>query len=256
MCNCKIKKEMKKLVVILLVLIAAGVNAQEHKVAMTSGRLELHLGRATIEGHSGNEIIFSARDFEKNRDPRSEGLASINSLGLKDNTGLGLNVTKNGDVVSVYNLKKNNSPDVRIQVPKGVIVSFEHQGVNGGTAVFKNMENEIEVSVQYNSVELENVSGPLTIRTIYGHVEATLMPNMKDPISIVSVYGYADVTVPSTTKANLRMETNYGEILVDPDLKIEFDSRNDDDRVSGKLNGGGIGMDISCNYGKVYLRQQ
>lgn len=247
---------MKKLVVILLVLIAAGANAQEYKVAKSTGRLELHIGRATVEGHNGNEIIFSIRDYDKEKDPRAEGLSNINSLGLKDNTGLGLNVTEKGDVISVYNLKKNNSPDVRIQVPKGVIVSFEHQGVNGGTATFKNMENEIEVSVQYNSVELENVSGPLTIRTIYGHVEATLTPNMKDPISIVSVYGYADVSVPATTKANLRMETNYGEILVDPDLKIDFDSGTGDDRVSGKLNGGGIGMDISCNYGKVYLRQK
>jgi hypothetical protein len=248
---------MKKLVVMLLVLIAAGANAQEHKVAMTSGRLELHLGRATIEGHNGNEIIFSVRDFEKDRDPRSEGLASINSLGLKDNTGgLGLNVTKNGDIVSVYNLKKNNSPDVRIQVPKGVIVSFEHQGVQGGTATFRNMENEIEVSVQYNSVELENVSGPLAVRTIYGHVEATLTGNMKDPISIVSVYGYADVTVPTATKADLKMETNYGEILVDPDLKIDFDRGSDDDRVSGKLNGGGVDLDITSNYGKVYLRKK
>lgn len=240
----------------MLVLIAAGVHAQEHKVAMTSGRLELHLGRATIEGTNGNEIIFSARDFEKERDPRSEGLAPINSLGLKDNTGLGLNVTKNGDVVSVYNVKKNNSPDVRIQVPKGVIVSFEHQGVNGGTATFRNMENEIEVSVQYNSVELENVSGPLAVRTIYGHVEATLTGSLKEPISIISVYGYADVTVPTATKADLKMETNYGEILVDPDLKIEFDRGSNDDRVSGKLNGGGIDLDITSNYGKVYLRKK
>ncbi|HMJ71638.1 MAG TPA: DUF4097 family beta strand repeat-containing protein [Cyclobacteriaceae bacterium] len=246
---------MKKLVVILLVLIAAGANAQEYKVARNTGRLELHIGKATIEGHSGNEIIFTTRDHDKERDPRSEGLATINSLGLKDNTGLGLNVSEKGDVVSVYNLKKNNSPDVRILVPKGMIVAFEHQNVNGGTATFKNMENEIEVSVQYNSVELENVSGPLTIRTIYGHVEATLAANVKDPISIVSVYGYADVTLPSATKANIRMETSYGEILVDPDFKIDFDS-SDGDRVSGKLNGGGINVDISCSYGKVYLRKK
>lgn len=246
---------MKNLVVILLVLIAAGAKAQEYKVAKSTGRLELHTGRATVEGHNGNEIIFSVRDREKDDDPRSKGLTPINSLGLKDNTGLGLNVTEKGDIITVYNLQKNNSPDVRILVPKGVIVAFEHQGVNGGTATFKNMENEIEVSVQYNSVELENVSGPLAIRTIYGHVEATLANNIKEPISIVSVYGYADVTVPAATKANLRMETNYGEILIDPDLKIDF-SGTDGDRVSGKLNGGGVSMDISCNYGKVYLRKK
>jgi hypothetical protein len=248
--------KMKKLVVVILVLIAAGANAQEYKVAKNTGRLELHIGKATIEGHNGNEIIFSRRDGEKENDSRAEGLTAINSLGLKDNTGgLGLNVTVKDDIISVYNLKKNNSPDIRILVPKGVIVAFEHQGVHGGTAVFRNMENEIEVSVQYNSVELENVSGPLTIRTMYGHVEATLAANVKDPISIVSVYGYADVTLPLATKANLRMETSYGEILIDPDFKIDFD-RSGGDRLSGKLNGGGINVDITCSYGKVYLRKK
>lgn len=240
----------------MLVLIATGAaHAQEFKVAKNTGRLELHVGRARIEGHSGNEIIFTSRDGDKERDPRAEGLATINSLGLKDNTnGLGLNVTVKGDVISVYNLKKNNSPDIRILVPKGVIVSFEHEGVHGGTAEFRNMENEIEVSAQYNSVELENVTGPLTIRTIYGHVEATLGSTVKD-ISIVSVYGYVDLTVPAATKADLRMETSYGEILVDPDFKIEFSSTSDD-RVSGKMNGGGVAMDLTCNYGKVYLRKK
>jgi predicted membrane protein len=246
---------MKKLVVILLVLIAAGARAQEYKVAKSTGRLELHLGKVSVEGHNGNDIIFTLRDYQKDRDARAEGLTSINSLGLKDNTGLGLNVTEKGDVISVYNLKKNSSPDVKILVPKGVIVSFEHESVNAGTATFRNMENEIEVSVQYNSVELENVSGPLTIRSIYGHVEATLASNVKDPISIVSIYGYVDVTIPVATKSNLRMETSYGEILVDPDFKFDFDGR-DGDRVSGKLNGGGVNIDLSCNYGKVYLRKK
>ncbi len=248
---------MKKLVVILLVLVVVGAaRAQEYKVAKSTGRLELHIGRVTVEGHNGNEIVFSSRDSDKEKDPRADGLTSINSLGLKDNTGLGLNVSEKGDVVTVYNLKKNNSPDVKILVPKGVIVSFEHEGVNGGTAVFKNMENEIEVSAQYNSVELENVSGPLTIRTIYGHVEASLSANVKDPISIVSVYGFVDVTLPAATKANLRMDTSYGEILVDPNFKIDFDSNSDGDRVGGKLNGGGVNIDLSCNYGKVYLRKK
>jgi hypothetical protein len=247
---------MKKLVVILLVLVAAaGAQAQEYKVSKSTGRLELHLGRVTVEGHNGNDIIFTLLDRDGEKDPRSEGLQSINSLGLKDNTGLGLNVTEKGDVISVYNLKKNNSPDVRILVPKGVIVAFEHEGVNAGTAKFKNMENEIEVSAQYNSVELENVTGPLTIRTIYGHVEVTLGTVIKDPVSIVSVYGYVDVTMPVATNANMKMETSYGEIMVDPSFKFDFSS-TDGDRVSGKLNSGGVNIDLACNYGKVYLRKK
>lgn len=244
-----------------LSLISSVAFAQEYKVAKSTGRLELNIGKVTVEGHSGNEIIFSASDRNSEKDKRGEGLRAINGSGLDDNTGLGINVTEKDNVISVTQLKKMNSPEIRILVPKGVIVSFRYESQYGGDAKFNNMENEIEVSAQYNSVELTNVSGPLTIKTIYGHVEATLTNTMKGPISIVSVYGYVDVTVPVATKADLRLSTSYGEILVAPEFKIEVDRTggnmvNYSDHVIGKINGGGMSVDLSANYGKVYFRKK
>lgn len=248
---------MKKIIVALCMTFLAGsLAAQEHKIGRSTGRLEIHTGKVTVEGYSGSEIIFSSRDGKGERDERAEGLRQINQLGLEDNTGLGINVTEKGDVVSVYQLKKTNSPDIRIQVPKGMIVAFEHTSQYGGEATFKNMENEIEVSAQYNSIELENITGPVTIKTIYGHVEATFSANVKGPLSIVSVYGYVDVAIPAVTKANLRLDTSYGEIFVSPDFKIEATGGRDEDRVTGRINGGGMNIDLSCNYGKVYLRKK
>lgn len=248
------------MVLTIMFLIVGGLKAQEFKLKKNSGRLEINIGRVTVEGHSGNEIIFSSRDNHKDKDERSEGLRSINSLGLEDNTGLGINVKDEGNVVSVRQLKKMNSPDIKILVPKGMIVSFSYESQYGGEARFINMTNEIEVSAQYNSVELENVTGPLTVKTIYGHVDASFDATMKDPISIVSIYGYVDVAIPTTTKANLKMSTSYGEILADPAFKIDVDREgnmiNYSDKVSGKINGGGINIDLSCNYGKVYLRKK
>lgn len=252
----------KGIMVFAVIMVAAGcLRAQEFKVSKNSGRLEINIGKVTVEGHAGNDIIFSSTDHDKEKDKRAEGLRSVNSLGLEDNTGLGINVTDKGNVVTVQQLKKTNSPNIKILVPKGVIVSFSHESQYGGEARFKNMPNEIEVSAQYNSIELENVTGPLTVKTIYGHVEASLDANMKDPISIVSIYGYVDVAIPLTTKANLKMNTSYGEILADPEFKIEMDRQGGDmisysDKVSGKINGGGINIDLSCNYGKVYLRKK
>jgi hypothetical protein len=213
-----------------------------------------------VEGHSGNEIIFSSRDYKDNKDERAAGLRAINGSGLEDNTGLGINVTQNGDIVEVNQLKKMNSPDVKILVPKGVIVSFSHQSQYGGTAVFKNMENEIEVSANYNSIEMENVSGPLTVKTVYGHVEANLSSNVKGPISIVSIYGYVDVTLPVAIKANIKLSTSYGEILVAPEFKIEIDKQGEfvqyNDKVNGKINGGGMNVNFRSDYSKIYLRKK
>lgn len=246
--------------VVVAMLITGLVNAQEYKVAKNSGRLEINIGKVRVEGHNGNEIIFTSESGKHEKDERAKGLRSVNSMGLEDNTGLGINVTDKGNVIEVNQLKKTNSPDIKILVPKGVIVSFTHQSQYGGTAYFKNLTNEIEVSAQYNSIELQNVTGPLTVKTIYGHVEADFDTNIKDPISIVSIYGYVDVTLPQATKANLRMETNYGEIFVAPEFKIEMETRNGlvshSDRINGKINGGGINIGLTCNYGKVYLRKK
>jgi hypothetical protein len=244
----------------LAVMISAGIQAQQFKISKNSGRLELNIGRVTVEGHDGNEIIFSSKDHKGETDERAEGLRSLNSLGLEDNTGLGIHVADKGNVVEVYQLKKTDSPDIKVLVPKGVIVSFHHESQYGGDARFVNLTNEIEVSAVYNSIELENVTGPLTIETTYGHVEANLNTDIKDPISIVSIYGYVDVTLPQQTKANLKLSTSYGDILVSPEFKIDVATTGGmieySDKVTGKINGGGINIDLNCNYGKIYLRKK
>lgn len=241
----------------VVLLIPTLVSGQEFKVAKNTGRLEINLGKATIEGHNGSEIIFTSRDGSKDTDDRAKGLKEINGAGLEDNTGLGINVEDKGGVVTVRQMKKTNSPNVKILVPKGMIVSYEYESEYGGNVTFKNMENEIEVSAQYNNIELENITGPVTVKTIYGHVEASFDTNIKGPISIISVYGYADVTLPGTVKANLKMSTSYGDLYSSPDLKVEIDRTGiDDDHVNGKINGGGMNINISSSYGKVYLRKK
>lgn len=251
---------MKKISIVLVALLVSGLTyAQEFKVAKSTGKLNLHIGRVTVEGHTGNEIIFTSKDGrDKDEDERAKGLRAINSLGLEDNTGgLGINVTEKDGAVEVNQLKKMNSPDIKILVPKGVIVSFDHQSQYGGKVTFKNMENEIEVSCQYNRVELENVTGPLTVKAVYGGVDATFGQNVKGPISIVSIYGHVDVALPVATKANLKMTTSYGEIFMAPEFKLEVTEKGDDsDRIKGTINGGGISIDFRSDYGKIYLRKK
>lgn len=251
----------KLMIAAAMCFIAALVHGQEFKVAKSTGRIEIYLGRVTVEGYNGNEIIFTSGNGGSDKDDRAEGLRAVNSLGLEDNTGLGINVSDKGNVVEVHQLKKMNSPEIRIQVPKGVIVSFQHDTQYGGKVVFKNMENEIEVAAQYNSIQLENVTGPLTVKTIYGSVDAVFGSVIKDPVSIISVYGHVDVTLPTATKADLTMSTSYGEIFVAPEFKIDVDKSSSgmglySDEVSGKINGGGLDIDISANYGKIYLRKK
>ena len=254
---------MKKYITTILavaIVSAGAAQAQEYKIAKSSGRLELNLGRVMVEGHSGNEIIFTSENKKHEKDERAEGLRALNSLGLQDNTGLGINVADKGDVVEVHQLKKMHAPEIKVLVPKGVIVSFNHESQYGGKARFVNLTNEIEVSAHYNSIELENVTGPLTVETTYGHVIADFTTPVKDPVSIVSIYGYVDVTLPEATKANLKLGTSYGDIFVAPEFDIKVATTDGmkvyGDKIAGTINGGGINIDLNCNYGKIYVRKK
>jgi hypothetical protein len=249
-----------KLLIVIGFLVATLVNGQDYKIAKSAGRLEVYIGNVEIEGYAGNEILFSTKDHDRDEDDRARGLRSINSSGLEDNTGLGINVTNKGDVIEVRQLKKMNSPEIRIKVPKGVTVYYEHQSQHGGEVKFKNVEGEIEVSTHYNSLEFENITGPITAKAIYGSIDATFTDNVKGPISLISVYGHVDVTIPVSTKANLKLNTSYGEIFVAPDFKIEMEKQGEfnshGDKISGKINGGGITIDLGANYSKIYLRKK
>lgn len=250
-----------RLIILVFALVLSGYGrAQEFKISKSSGRLELNIGRVTVEGHDGNEIIFSSTNGRREKDERAEGLRVVNSLGLDDNTGLGINVTDKGSVVEVHQLKRTHAPDIRVLVPKGIIISFEHDSQYGGDVRFINLTNEIEVSAVYNSVELKQVTGPLTIKNTYGGVTADFTTGIKEPISIVSIYGFIDATLPQATQADLNLSTTHGDIFVAPELKIDVATRDGmkvySDKVTGKLNGGGIDIDLSSNYGKIYLRKK
>lgn len=262
MTTTKINVNMKKILAsLILALMVTFLHAQEYKLAKSTGRLEIkEVNNVIIEGTTGNEIIFTSRDTDKGVDERAKGLRAVSGLGLEDNSGIGLSVVEKGNVIEVQQLKKMNGPNVTIKVPKGVTVSFSHVSPHGNDVKFKDFEGEIEVSTVHNAVSLINVTGPMTVKTVHGSVDAILSPNIKSPVSIVSVHGRVDVTLPVATKANLKMSTVYGEIYVDPDFKIDIAKVGDlipiSDNVTGKINGGGLDISLSSTHNNIYLRKK
>lgn len=253
---------MKKYILAMAFGLLIGVaNAQEYKLNKSSGTLEIReVNHVTIEGHSGNEIIFSSRDEDRDDDDRAKGLRAISSMGLEDNTGIGLSVVDKGNVIEVRQLKKMEGPDIKILVPKNVVVSYYHTSPHGDEIEIKNFEGQVDVSTVHNGVVLTNVTGPLNVKTVHGDIDATLGAALKSPVNIESVHGHVDIALPVTTKANLKLSTNFGEILVDPDFKIEIEKTGTmikySDKVSGKINGGGIEIDLSAAHNNVYLRKK
>lgn len=244
----------------LFIAIAFTVQAQEYKIA-ASGNKVLHLkevNKVNIEGYNGNEIIFSTEDGSGKRPERADGLTAIGAMGLEDNSGLGLSVSESGDEILVQPMRKRSGPRYVIKVPQNVKISYEHSSSYGSSFRVKDVSSEIEVSTNHNSIYLTNVTGPMTINTVHGKVEAVFSSvNQINPISIVSVHGLIDVSLPPATKAKLRMSTGWGEIYTD--MKIDFDQsegelRSNATKVSGTLNGGGVDLDLSSSHGNIYLR--
>jgi predicted membrane protein len=245
------------------VMLTTGLFAQEFKIAKSSGKMEIiEVNKVTVEGYNGNEIVFTSQNYSKEKDQRAEGLKAVSSLGLEDNTGFGLSVVDKGTSIEVRQLKKMDGPDVKIMVPKGVIVSFVHSSPYGHGVDFKNVESEIEISTVHNSVHLQNVTGPMTIKTVHGEINVDFNAGIKAPVSIASVHGPVDVTLPAATKANLSMSTTYGEVYVDPAIKLEIEKKDDkwttfgSGKVNGKMNGGGLEISLTSTHNNIYLRKK
>lgn len=254
---------MKNLLAVLMMALFVGqLGAQDYKVSKSTGKLDIKdVNRVEIVGTSGNEIIFSSSNGKREKDERAIGLKAITAMGIEDNTGFGLSVVDKGGVIEVRQLKKMDGPDVKIQVPKGVAISISHSSPHGSDIRLTNVESEIEVSTVHNGVYLDNPTGPLTINTVHGEIEAKLPATFKSPISLSSVHGPVDVALPVGTKANLKMKTVYGEIFVDPDFKMQVETKGDlikysSNTVNGVINGGGLEMTLSSTHGSVYLRKK
>jgi hypothetical protein len=194
---------------------------------------------------------------------RAKGLRLMNESGIVDNTGLGVNIVDNGNTISITQVTKRNVKPLLIKVPRTIIINYIYNdAINAGKIVFRNIENEIELSVNYNSVRLENVTGPMTIKSVYGNIEAVLGNAPKSPISLLSIYGFIDMSISSTAKANLTTKSDWGDVLVSPDLKIDIEKNETKAMVSNwtnqqmksKLNGGGGEISLKSTYGRIYLR--
>jgi hypothetical protein len=282
---------MKKQLILLcsIILIANAVSAQKaYKLAKTSGHLSLNLTGAIVEGYSGNEIIFSLPTAEDAVvDERAKGLRVINGSGFTDNTGLGLDVTVKGEEISVNSVTKDRSAILTIKVPQNIKVSFNNAStVFQSEVILKNMKNEIEVSTSYNKIKLENNTGPMNVKTLYGSVDAVFSSDIKGPVSIVSVYGYVDVSLAGATKANVELSTSYGKLYAAEGLKIALEKNSNEksetnnngsfnfsnngsgvtitsnnsgrssDSIKGKINGGGADLILKSSYKNVYLREK
>lgn len=254
----------KYIQLIILLMILGTLQGQEYKVPFNNGTIVIaNMDDVIIEGYTGSDIIISTDDYDHGDDPdRAAGLKLVNSLGLEDNTGIGLSVEKSDGKLVISAISNNCGESLyKLQIPKNLNVEYSHRANSGERFYAKNVEGEIVVSTNYCDVKLEDVTGPLSIKSVYGFVDAHFSKvSQVNAISLYSVYDFVDVSIPSDSKISVDVKTPYGGIYTDVEIAINSDHKGDYNSINSKslygdVNGGGVSMNVKSGYENVYLRK-
>jgi len=196
---------------------------------------------------------------------------SASGTGKKDNTGLGLSVVKEGNEVTIEQIsKKAHKGRFKIKVPNSVAIYYEHRTHDGSGLNIKNVKSEIEVIANFNDVRLESVTGPMSIKTVHGDIDAIFSTvSQENPITIRSTHGHVDVAMPQSTKADIKLSSSHGEMFTDFDIKMGATqtSKNGGSRrgcdecpshqkVTGNINGGGVLVQLRTSHSNIYFRKK
>jgi len=199
-------------------------------------------------------------DCEDNhKDDRSKGLKPVYAGGV-DNTGFGMSIEQEGNVLRIKDLKSWMQRDgLQIILPKTMDIHLDCG--NLGSAVLRGFSSEIEVNTNVGKIILKDVTGPITAHSSTGTIDVDFSSvSQSSPITLSSSTGSVDVSLPVNTKADLELRSNLGTIYTDFDLQRPS---ADDMKVVGvtskiesKLNNGGVKIVLRSSTGNVYLRKQ
>ncbi len=190
---------------------------------------------------------------------RSKGLKPVYAGGT-DNTGFGMSIEREGDVLRIRDLKSwMQRSGMQVYLPKDVDIYLDCG--NMGSARIQGFSSEIEVNTNIGGIYMNDVTGPITAHTSTGLIDVKFSKvNQDSPISINTSTGIVDVTLPTDTKANLELRSNMGSVYTDFDLEIPREdgmrSVGANRKIQAKLNGGGVNISLRSSTGSVYLRKQ
>ena len=143
--------------------------------------------------------------------------------------------------------------------------------VNDGEILIENIDGDIDVSNTNGGIALNNVAGSVNAGTTNGNVRATMTRvTAQREMAFTSLNGTVDVTLPPSTKANLRLRSDNGDIYSDFEMQLApaavptiQDSRSSNGRyrinrnksIVGAINGGGPEFELRTFNSNVYVRK-
>ncbi|QKZ12802.1 DUF4097 family beta strand repeat-containing protein [Spirosoma sp. KUDC1026] len=122
---------------------------------------------------------------------------------------------------------------------------------SGGSVQGNNIDGDIKASTSGGSVRLANVAGSLDASTSAGSVEVSLT-KLGEYVRLNTSAGSIRVNMPLNKGMDLNLSGNRVNL---PDNLSRFEGNVEKDRVRGKLNGGGIAVNMTANSGSVSINR-
>jgi hypothetical protein len=265
--NTKIMNTIKTLCILAIFSVTlTSAKAQEYEYDLSNAKkvvINNFLGEIKLKNHAENKLLIKSVGFSE-VDEKAKGLKEIYGGGV-DNTGIGLSVEKTENTVRISGAtKRSEDAEYTFYFPENVSIKIDYSSpfVNGDIKV-SGLANELEIETLNPGIELENVTGPLTLHAINGEIKVVFTSlSQKSPTSITTINGDLDITLPANTKADIEMSTIHGGLYTNHDIKYEKEKEKDGlsligggDDIEGELNGGGVHLDLNSVNGSIYLRK-
>ena len=222
-------------------------------------------GSITVRGTNRKDVLVTARP-ETDRPSRRAGADATGMRRIPQTAGF--RISEDSNRVKISSDSPNRSITFEIEAPART--NLKLQTVNGGDIVVESIEGELDVSNVNGGITLTGVGGSVNAGTTNGSVRATMTRvTAERQMAFTSLNGTIDVTLPPTTKANLRLRSDNGDVYSDFDVQLApstptvQESRGSNGRyrisrnrsIVGGINGGGPEFELRTFNSNVYVRK-
>ena len=241
-----------------LCLLTTSLFAQDYSMSLEGITKVSISAETTIVVRQHDKATFLIKETENYKDvptEKSKGLKAINSAGT-DNTAYGVEVKKEGNLLIVKGLRGRREANLVVYLPKSMDMFVE--SLDNNEIYIDGFSSEIEVINYQGATILTNITGPIVAENNNGNIIVEFYElNRESPTSIVAENGDIDIKMPANAAANITSKTPRGDFFTDFDVVMEKErvTRSSGRSVKGKLNNGGVEINLQNLKGNIYLRK-
>lgn len=151
---------------------------------------------------------------------------------------------------------RSSSGNMRLHTSGGSLRLSDLKGkidaqTSGGSVNGNDLDGDIRTSTSGGTVRLANIAGSIEASTSGGSMDVSIS-KLGQYVRLSTSAGNVNVTMPLDRGLDLNLKGNRVQL---PQTISRFEGDIEKDYVRGRLNGGGVAVNISANSGSVYINR-